>query len=76
MDALNFGISKSNSDLIARMDGDDLMHPIALKNNLNSCSKTRHWEWFPVKLLNLHTQKRTRRRLCSLYRLDQSDSFF
>jgi len=31
VDALNFGISKSNSDLIARMDGDDLMHPLRLE---------------------------------------------
>lgn len=31
VDALNFGISKSNSDLIARMDGDDLMHPYRLQ---------------------------------------------
>jgi len=31
VDALNFGISKSNSDLIARMDGDDLMHPNRLQ---------------------------------------------
>ena len=31
VDALNFGISKSNSDLIARMDGDDLMDPNRLE---------------------------------------------
>ena len=76
VDALNFGISKSNSDLIARMDGDDLMHPNRLEEQSKFLQHNKALGVVSCEVIHFtHSKEHTKRRLCSPCRVDQSDSF-